>query len=78
MIDEAVLADAKRETLINGGSLVLRLNAFDIFPTARIHRIIHVLIRAFIRLLLDQHSGTEDAVGVPVFRIEIKRFWIRY
>src|SRR6202011_491530 len=76
VVDKAVFANAERKTLINRGSLILRLNAFYIFPTARINRIIHVLVRAFGWLLFGQEAVAENTVGIAVFRIEVKGFRI--
>ena len=54
MIDEAVLANAERETLVDTRSLIFRLNAFNIDATMNIERIIDELVSALARFRFRQ------------------------
>ena len=66
VINQTVVPDAKRETLINPRSLVVRLDPFDLFAAMRIERIVDELVEAFVRLFLAQKSRAKNAVGIAV------------
>src|SRR5947207_4397706 len=77
MIDQSILADAERKTLINACRLLVRFAAFHIFAAAGVERIVNIFVRAFARLFLGDSTGTKHSVRIPVLGIEIESFWIR-